>query len=163
MRAFWMSQSISKGWTVSYQLCYHAKPPVFHETAKFWSCCPDKKAYDWETFQEIPGCLTGTCTEVREDTTSKQFLGGCDLREELENGNGLKSIDDFNKKQEGKDYVLDRLKNVLKEIDVDVELFDQVVEGMKNEGKDLDEIAAVLGVKIKGVLKEIAVSQLRIS
>ena len=24
---------------------YHKAPPVFHETAKFWSCCPNKKAY----------------------------------------------------------------------------------------------------------------------
>jgi hypothetical protein len=29
-----------------YPDCTHHKlPPVFHETAKFWSCCPDKKAY----------------------------------------------------------------------------------------------------------------------
>jgi len=26
---------------------HHAGPPVFHETAKFWSCCPQKRAYDW--------------------------------------------------------------------------------------------------------------------
>lgn len=30
---------------------HHVKPPVFHETAKWWSCCPGKKAYDWEGFQ----------------------------------------------------------------------------------------------------------------
>jgi hypothetical protein len=35
----------------------HKSPPVFHETAKWWSCCPQKKAYDWETFQDIPGCV----------------------------------------------------------------------------------------------------------
>lgn len=27
------------------QCTYHKLPPVFHETAKFWSCCPNKKAY----------------------------------------------------------------------------------------------------------------------
>jgi hypothetical protein len=32
---------------------HHAAPPVFHETAKFWSCCPNKKAYDWEQFQAV--------------------------------------------------------------------------------------------------------------
>lgn len=24
---------------------YHKLPPVFHETAKYWACCPNKKAY----------------------------------------------------------------------------------------------------------------------
>merc|ERR1711964_77198 len=37
---------------------HHVKPPVFHETAKYWSCCERKKAYDWESFEAIPGCET---------------------------------------------------------------------------------------------------------
>ena len=32
---------------------HHTKPPVFHETAKYWSCCPHKKAYDWESFMPV--------------------------------------------------------------------------------------------------------------
>lgn len=29
-----------------YPKCVHHKlPPVFHETAKYWACCPNKKAY----------------------------------------------------------------------------------------------------------------------
>ena len=29
-----------------YPECVHHKlPPVFHETAKYWACCPNKKAY----------------------------------------------------------------------------------------------------------------------
>ena len=35
---------------------HHIAPPVFHDTAKYWKCCPDKKAYDFESFQEIVGC-----------------------------------------------------------------------------------------------------------
>ena len=32
---------------------YHKLPPVFHETAKFWACCPDKKCYDWDSFMGV--------------------------------------------------------------------------------------------------------------
>ena len=147
---------------------YHKSPPVFHETAKWWSCCPNKKAYDWEEFQAIPGCCSGVCTEVKE-SEQKQFLGGCDLREEAAGGAQLKSIDDFNKAQEsGSDAapVLERLRNVLAEIGVENELYDQVVEGIKKEmeGDDtpLDAVAAELGKKLKTSMKSIAAEQLRI-
>ena len=147
---------------------YHKSPPVFHETAKFWSCCPNKKAYDWEEFQSIPGCCTGVCTEVKE-SEQKQFLGGCDLREEAAGGAQLKSIDDFNKAQEsGSDAapVLERLRNVLAEIGVENELYDQVVEGIKKEmdGDDtpLDAVATELGKKLKSKMKSVAAEQLRI-
>lgn len=56
---------------------YHVKPPVFHETAKYWSCCPDKKAYDWETFMAIPGCSVGRCST---EDPGKSVLGGSDVR-----------------------------------------------------------------------------------
>ena len=147
---------------------YHKSPPVFHETAKWWSCCPNKKAYDWEEFQAIPGCCSGVCTEVKE-SEQKQFLGGCDLREDAGGGAQLKSIDDFNKAQEsGSDAapVLERLRHVLAEIDVENELYDQVVEGIKKEmeGDDtpLDAVAAELGKKLKTSMKSIAAEQLRI-
>jgi len=151
---------------------YHKSPPVFHETAKFWSCCPNKKAYDWEEFQSIPGCCTGTCTDVKEE--QKQFLGGCDLREQAGGEAQLKSIDDFNKAQEdGSDAapVLERLRNVMEEIGVENELFDQVIDGMKKDmnggGGDsseapLDAIATELGKKLKEAMKSIAADQLRI-
>lgn len=35
---------------------HHSKPPVFHDTFKYWACCPDKKAMDWEEFEKIPPC-----------------------------------------------------------------------------------------------------------
>eukprot|EP01039_Chlorochromonas_danica_P009173 gene9173-10126_t len=47
--------------------CHHAGPPVFHDTAKYWSCCPDRKAYDFESFQQITGCTRSRhCHVVKE-------------------------------------------------------------------------------------------------
>jgi hypothetical protein len=151
--------------------CYHASPPVFHETAKFWSCCPTQKAYDFEDFENIPGCQTGICSEVKEE--QKSFLGGSDLREQVE-VTKLKSIDDFNKAQAagGSDYapLLDRLRHVLKELGVENELFDQVVDGLKkesaeatsNEAEMMEAVAAELGGKLKAAMKAIAAEHQRI-
>mmetsp|Transcript_11488 Transcript_11488/g.26978 ORF Transcript_11488/g.26978 Transcript_11488/m.26978 type:complete len:304 (+) Transcript_11488:135-1046(+) len=150
---------------------YHRLPPVFHETAKYWACCPNKKAYDWDDFQQIPGCLTGRCTDVKDE--GKRFLGGTDLREQAE-GEKLKSIDDFNKAQSAGGAeaapVLDRLRNAMFELGIDRELFDQVVDGMKKEfsgsaASESELLAAVseeLGSKLKAAMKAIAVDQLRI-
>lgn len=152
---------------------YHKLPPVFHETAKYWACCPNKKAYDWDDFQNIPGCVTGTCTAVKEEG-QKMFLGGTDLREQASDGAGLKSIDDFNKSQQagGADAapVLDRLRKVMAELGVEHELFDQVVDGMKKEyeastATEAELLAAVsqdLGGKMKAMMKSVAAEQLRI-
>jgi hypothetical protein len=38
---------------------HHAKGPVFHDTAKYWGCCPSHKALDWEQFEAIPRCVIG--------------------------------------------------------------------------------------------------------
>ena len=65
----------------------------------------------------------------------------------------------------------ERLRLVLEELGVEKELFDQVFEGIKAEvrrnggGEDaqvVDEAVKVLGGKLKGALKAIAVEQLRI-
>jgi hypothetical protein len=153
---------------------YHTAPPVFHETAKFWSCCPNKKAYDWDDFQNIPGCQTGICSEVKENDGQKQFLGGTDLREQAGETVKLKSIDDFNKAQAagGSDAapVLERLRGVLADLGVENELFDQVVDGMTKElGSQMTDevdslgmVAKLLGDKLKAFMKTIAVEQLRI-
>ena len=158
------------------QCTYHQAPPVFHETAKFWSCCPHKKAYDWETFQEIPGCQTGTCTDVKEPE-QKQFLGGTDLREQLHGSAApLKSIDDFNKAQAagGADAapVLERLQAVCIELGIETELYEQVIQGIQTDlEKDapsmssaelLEATKAEMGLKLKNALKAIAAEQLRI-
>ena len=157
---------------------YHSGPPVFHETAKFWSCCPNKKAYDWEEFQSLPTCQSGTCTDVKEDNaeSQKEFLGGCDLREQLTGGPKLRSIDDFNASiaAGGSESapILERLRSVLEELGVERELFDQVLEGLKKEvrahdgvhddAKIVDESVKILGGKLKDSIKAIAVEQLRI-
>jgi hypothetical protein len=150
---------------------YHASPPVFHETAKFWSCCPTKKAYDFEDFENIPGCQTGICSEVKEE--QKSFLGGSDLREPAEVTN-LRSIDDFNKAQASGGSncapLLDRLRLVLNELGVETELFDQVVDGLKketsgaasNEAEMVEAVAAELGGKLKAAMKAIAAEHQRI-
>ena len=148
------------------ECCYHKSPPVFHETVKFWSCCPKKKAYDWEQFQAIPGCMVGQCTEVKEE--QKEFLGGCDLREQASGTTQLKSIDDFNRTQEGGPDAVDiinRLKNILAEIGVENELFDQVVGEIEKEvGEHTapNVVAAEMGKKLKEALKSVAAEQLRI-
>ncbi len=56
---------------------FHKSPPVFHETAKYWSCCPDKKAYDWDGFMAIKGCMKGRCSTEKPTQT---VLGGSDVR-----------------------------------------------------------------------------------
>mmetsp|Transcript_48471 Transcript_48471/g.117279 ORF Transcript_48471/g.117279 Transcript_48471/m.117279 type:complete len:349 (-) Transcript_48471:200-1246(-) len=118
---------------------YHKSPPIFHETAKWWSCCPQRKAWDFDDFQKIPGCCQGMCTDVKEEDASSQklFLGGADLREQAAGRAQLKSIDDFNKAQSagGSDAapVLDRLRVVLQELGVEQELYDQVVDGIKKD------------------------------
>ncbi|KAL7574985.1 hypothetical protein ACA910_010803 [Epithemia clementina (nom. ined.)] len=159
---------------------YHKSPPVFHETAKFWSCCPHKKAYDWETFQEIPGCQKGTCTDVKESSDQqKMFLGGTDLREQMAGvGEKLKSIDDFNKVQAAGGAtaapVLERLRNVMVELGIEPELFEQVVNGIQSQvvassgssasdPEILESVKAELGNKLKTAMKNLAAEQLRIS
>jgi hypothetical protein len=149
------------------------QPPVFHETAKYWACCPNKKAYDWDDFQNIPGCLVGVCSDTKDDT-KKMFLGGTDLREQASEGQKLKSIDDFNKSQlagSDKAPVLDRLKSVMSELDIEEELFNQVIDGMKKQYQDstaseadlLAMISQELGTKLKTMMKSIAAEQLRIN
>jgi len=150
---------------------YHSGPPVFHETAKFWSCCPQKKAYDWDDFQAIVGCRTGTCTNIEdEDAKPRKAWGGCEMREVAAgDGNKLKSIDDFNLEQTDSGNkaatLLNKLKKVLEEVGVEEELFNQVVGGIGEECGGNDEHAAIaqkLGKKLKDAMKVIAVEQLRI-
>jgi hypothetical protein len=43
---------------------HHTAPPIFHDTMKCWSCCKDRKAYDFESFQLITGCATGMHSAV---------------------------------------------------------------------------------------------------
>ena len=154
---------------------YHKLPPVFHETAKFWSCCPNKKVYDFDDFQNIPACCEApTCTEVKESQDQPLFLGGTDLREKNAEAIKLKSIDDFNKSQAagGSDAapVLDRLQAVLSELDIDKELYDQVLDIYRTKlqsqtTNDVELLAAIkleIGTVIKSALKAVVVDHMRI-
>jgi hypothetical protein len=162
-----------KGGPYPQNCVYHKSPPIFHETAKYWSCCPQKKAYDWDEFQAIPGCQTGVCTDQKDDET-KVFLGGCDVRDAMNDNAAppLKSIDDFNK---GTIDHLSSLRTACSDVGVENELFDQVIEGMKanlrnehgegvsNEADLLLAVERELGDKMKAAFKDIAVQQLRLS
>jgi hypothetical protein len=100
---------------------YHTKAPVFHETAKFWSCCQNRKAYDWDEFMSIPGCASGFCHEdPPEMREQKKFLGGCDMRNEHApiRLDGPEEVLDARKK-------LDRLKAGLVACGVDEALFEK--------------------------------------
>eukprot|EP00512_Aurantiochytrium_limacinum_P008484 CAMPEP_0171549632 /NCGR_PEP_ID=MMETSP0960-20121227/6554_1 /TAXON_ID=87120 /ORGANISM="Aurantiochytrium limacinum, Strain ATCCMYA-1381" /LENGTH=337 /DNA_ID=CAMNT_0012098353 /DNA_START=53 /DNA_END=1066 /DNA_ORIENTATION=+ len=57
---------------------YHSKPPVFHDTRKFYSCCEDKVAWDWDSFEAIEGCCVGP--HSTEKSGNQLFLGGTDVR-----------------------------------------------------------------------------------
>jgi hypothetical protein len=76
---------------------YHAKPACFHETRKFWACCPDKVCYDWDTFLAVPGCCKGPHTTVPQ--TGASVMGGSDLRAEAHGPPApakMSSIADYN-------------------------------------------------------------------
>lgn len=77
---------------------YHRLPPVFHETVKFWACCPDRKCYDWESFMEVPGCQTA---DHSTEKPQQGPLGGCDIRAGNDGSapQKLKSIDQFNEER----------------------------------------------------------------
>lgn len=38
---------------------YHSGKAVFHDRAKYWSCCPDKKAWEFDDFLKLKGCCIG--------------------------------------------------------------------------------------------------------
>ena len=38
---------------------YHSGQAVFHDAIKYWSCCAEKKCYDFESFLQVSGCRTG--------------------------------------------------------------------------------------------------------
>mmetsp|Transcript_39235 Transcript_39235/g.65115 ORF Transcript_39235/g.65115 Transcript_39235/m.65115 type:complete len:303 (+) Transcript_39235:34-942(+) len=38
---------------------HHKKPPIFHDTRKWWTCCEDVKVYSFDELLHIPGCAIG--------------------------------------------------------------------------------------------------------
>eukprot|EP01035_Chromulina_nebulosa_P019873 gene19873-25825_t len=75
---------------------HHTGPPIFHDTAKFWSCCPDRKAFDFESFQAIAGCAVSKHSEINQKISI-----GASPNTPLESvatpvGPVLKSIEEYN-------------------------------------------------------------------
>uniref|UniRef100_A0A6U6VAE5 CHORD domain-containing protein n=1 Tax=Zooxanthella nutricula TaxID=1333877 RepID=A0A6U6VAE5_9DINO len=114
---------------------FHKSPPVFHETAKYWSCCPDRKAYDWDEFMKVPGCQRGH--HSLEDP-KKKVMGGCDVRE----ANAPKRLDDEVPVDPRKK--LDRLRQGLESIGVATELFDSAWGRLAAKHGDLGPVVGRL-------------------
>eukprot|EP00598_Pedospumella_elongata_P001445 CAMPEP_0184976242 /NCGR_PEP_ID=MMETSP1098-20130426/7246_1 /TAXON_ID=89044 /ORGANISM="Spumella elongata, Strain CCAP 955/1" /LENGTH=305 /DNA_ID=CAMNT_0027499079 /DNA_START=46 /DNA_END=963 /DNA_ORIENTATION=- len=78
---------------------HHTGPPIFHDTMKCWSCCRDRKAFDFESFQLITGCAMG-----RHSTVAQKVAIAASPNAPSESGAPvaapvqLKSIADFNTK-----------------------------------------------------------------
>lgn len=144
-----------------------------------------------DDFENIPGCVVDEagCTEVPK-TNTRNFLGGCDLRADMgDKNNKLKSIEEFNQSlraaaQGGsKDIhsvntessLISQLKDILIQMGLEVELYDQVVDGIRKQLMTTEpftetiEAAVVdkaiiqeMGIKLKKAFQAMAVNQLRI-
>lgn len=114
---------------------HHKKPPVFHETRKYWSCCPDKVAWDWDSFQAIEPCTT--LPEHSNEGDTKRVMGGTDVRAENQGPQQIVA--------EKKVTALDKLqaiRNSLVQIGVQGAVFDQARDAIKRvheetEGKNV--------------------------
>jgi hypothetical protein len=131
---------------------HHKKPPVFHETRKYWACCPDKVAWDWDSFQAIQGCEELPEHSNVSDTT-KKVMGGTELRAEI---NGPREIA-TEKKLTGLDKLMG-LRQSLVNIGVSGDLFDAARDSIKRvhedvEGKNVwDKICSELSNVFEGAL-----------
>lgn len=38
---------------------HHTAPPCFNDVRKWWACCTERVAYDWDEFMKIEGCASG--------------------------------------------------------------------------------------------------------
>eukprot|EP00747_Dinoflagellata_sp_TGD_P166212 gnl/TRDRNA2_/TRDRNA2_188658_c0_seq1.p1 gnl/TRDRNA2_/TRDRNA2_188658_c0~~gnl/TRDRNA2_/TRDRNA2_188658_c0_seq1.p1 ORF type:complete len:169 (+),score=41.33 gnl/TRDRNA2_/TRDRNA2_188658_c0_seq1:59-565(+) len=126
-------------------ICIHHKSaPIFHETAKWWSCCPNQKAYDWEEFMKIPGCQRGKCSA---EGAAKRHMGGCDVR----NANAPVRLDDEIPVDPRKK--LDRLRAGLTGIGIEEGNFDRMWGRLAAKHGDL---GVVVGKVEKGFAEDLA-------
>mmetsp|Transcript_139911 Transcript_139911/g.241717 ORF Transcript_139911/g.241717 Transcript_139911/m.241717 type:complete len:292 (+) Transcript_139911:54-929(+) len=124
---------------------HHKSPPIFHETAKWWSCCPDRKAYDWDEFTRIPGCTTSFCTTNPEGQGSRRALGGCDVRGQ--NAPVRLDVVDPNKKMAD-------LKRGLIAIGVEGELFERVWSQIAAEASDPEKVCEAFRQRFTAILNK---------
>ncbi|CAK4646661.1 hypothetical protein LEN26_020061 [Aphanomyces euteiches] len=45
---------------------HHAGAPVFHDSGKYWSCCPKVIKYDFDEFLKIPPCVVTAHSDLRD-------------------------------------------------------------------------------------------------
>eukprot|EP00927_Polykrikos_kofoidii_P056769 TRINITY_DN50849_c0_g1_i1.p1 TRINITY_DN50849_c0_g1~~TRINITY_DN50849_c0_g1_i1.p1 ORF type:complete len:278 (-),score=44.92 TRINITY_DN50849_c0_g1_i1:126-959(-) len=130
------------------QECVHHKaPPIFHETAKFWSCCKDRKAYDWDTFMSIPGCEKSFCSDSPEgQQNQKKFLGGTDLR-----GDSAPVRLDANAPKDPRHKLTDLRKGLIA-IGVDEELFDKLWGRLAAETDDPEKVCEIFRTRFAAIL-----------
>merc|ERR1711972_886499 len=132
---------------------YHKARPVFHETAKWWSCCPDRKAYDFDEFMQIPGCQTGFCTSIPQGKDDNKALGGVDLR----NDSAPRRLDaDAPPDPRQK---LSALRRGLIAVGVDGELFDRQLSVLAGRSPDnLESVCEALRGRFTALLGKVASS-----
>jgi hypothetical protein len=132
------------------QTCKHHKsPPIFHETAKWWSCCPDREAYDWEEFMSIPGCQTGVCSATPDGMQGqKKFLGGSDLR-----GDNAPTRLDADAPQDPRHKIASLMKGLVA-IGVDPKLFEKVWAKLVAESDD-EKALEMFRTRFAGVLNSV--------
>jgi hypothetical protein len=125
---------------------HHKAAPIFHETAKWWSCCPDRKAYDFEEFMRIPGCTTGTCSNEGQ---AKRAMGGCDMRAAMA-ANAPVRLDE-NAPVDGRVKLEDMRKGLIA-VGVDGALFDKVLAQLFNETGNIDKVVEQFRMRFGAVL-----------
>ena len=134
---------------------YHAKPPIFHETRKWWACCPKKVAWDWDTFTAIPGCMVGAHSDVAQD---KKFMGGADVRAEQAKAYEYAPKPIGKPKTKSSLEKLGDLRKALSAVGVDASAFDAARDAIKARHEDLgvkvwDKVCEELSAKIQGELE----------
>lgn len=110
---------------------HHKKPPVFHETRKFWACCPDKIGWDWDSFEAIEGCETSP-EHTNESETKNRVMGGTELRAEI---NGPAEIAVEKKAPSSLDKLM-ALRKTLVDIGVSGDTFDKARDSIKRVHED---------------------------
>ena len=135
---------------------HHKKPPVFHETRKYWACCPEKVAWDWDAFQQIAGCeVLPEHTDVAD--ASKRVMGGTEVRAEIQGPREIAT----EKKVTSLDKLM-TLRSTLVNIGVKGESFDRARDAVKRvhedaEGKNVwDKVCVELSSIFEDVLAKTA-------
>lgn len=129
---------------------FHKSPPIFHETAKWWSCCPDRKAYDWEEFLRLPGCQNGFCSANPEGQKDmKRVLGGADLR-----GDSAPVRLDADAPKDPRHKLTEMMQGLVA-IGVDKALFEKVWAKLASENNDLEKVIETFRARFGAVLNNL--------